>query len=145
MSKKIIAVSVCIVLVAVAFAACGKKKNIEAETTTTSLEYTTDTDGNQFVTNINGELIPVTTGTDGSVEFYDDLITKTGDQVKKEKEEMDKDKDKENNNENGGGNNNGENNVTTTTKPTEDTGKVVIGNDDVKNDDSHDAVIDWGA
>lgn len=143
MSKKILSVSVCIVLLSLIFVACGKDKNEPVpDDTTTSIEYTTDTDGNTYVTNINGELIPVTTGKDGSVEFIDDLVTKTKAQADKEKEEMDKDKEEEKNPGDGGnGGNNNEDNTTTTKK----SDGIIIGDDDVGKNDSHDAVIDWGA
>lgn len=87
MNKKIIAVALLILMISVVFISCGKKRSWEKDDTTaapsetTSIEYTTDESGEKFVTNINGELIPVTTGKDGSVEFYDDLITKTSEQA----------------------------------------------------------------
>lgn len=82
MNKKIIAVALLILMISVVFISCGKKRSWEKDDTTaapsetTSIEYTTDESGEKFITNINGELIPVTTGKDGSVEFYEDLITK---------------------------------------------------------------------
>ena len=87
MNKKIIAVALLILMISVVFISCGKKRSWEKDDTTaapsetTSIEYTTDESGEKFVTNINGELIPVTTGKDGSVEFYEDLITKTSEQA----------------------------------------------------------------
>lgn len=87
MNKKIIAVALLILMISVVFISCGKKRSWEKDDTTaapsetTSIEYTTNESGEKFVTNINGELIPVTTGKDGSVEFYDDLITKTSEQA----------------------------------------------------------------
>lgn len=87
MNKKIIAVALLILMISVVFISCGKKRSWEKDDTTaapsetTSIEYTTDESGEKFITNINGELIPVTTGKDGSVEFYDDLITKTSEQA----------------------------------------------------------------
>ena len=77
MNKKIIAVALLILMISVVFISCGKKRSWEKDDTTaapsetTSIEYTTDESGEKFVTNINGELIPVTTGKDGSVEFYE--------------------------------------------------------------------------
>lgn len=87
MNKKIIAVALLILMISVVFISCGKKRSWEKDDTTaapsetTSIEYTTNESGEKFVTNINGELIPVTTGKDGSVEFYEDLITKTSEQA----------------------------------------------------------------
>ena len=74
MNKKIIAVALLILMISVVFISCGKKRDWEKDDTTaapsetTSIEYTTNESGEKFVTNINGELIPVTTGKDGSVE-----------------------------------------------------------------------------
>ena len=87
MNKKSIAVALLILMISMVFISCGKKRSWEKDDTTaapsetTSIEYTTDESGEKFVTNINGELIPVTTGKDGSVEFYEDLITKTSEQA----------------------------------------------------------------
>lgn len=70
MNKKIIAVALLILMISVVFISCGKKRSWEKDDTTaapsetTSIEYTTDESGEKFVTNINGELIPVTTGKD---------------------------------------------------------------------------------
>ena len=124
MNKKIIAVALLILMISVVFISCGKKRSWEKDDTTaapsetTSIEYTTDESGEKFVTNINGELIPVTTGKDGSVEFYEDLITKTSEQAA-ETEPND--------------------------APTKsESGTVKIGTGDPA-DESHAAVIDWSA
>ncbi len=133
MNKKIIAVALLILMISVVFISCGKKRSWEKDDTTaapsetTSIEYTTDESGEKFVTNINGELIPVTTGKDGSVEFYEDLITKTYEQAA-ETEPNGKDKPEKPND-----------------APTKsESGTVKIGTGDPA-DESHAAVIDWSA
>ncbi len=133
MNKKIIAVALLILMISVVFISCGKKRSWEKDDTTaapsetTSVEYTTDESGEKFVTNINGELIPVTTGKDGSVEFYEDLITKTSEQAA-ETEPNGEDKPQKPND-----------------APTKsESGTVKIGTGDPA-DESHAAVIDWSA
>lgn len=133
MNKKIIAVALLILMISVVFISCGKKRDWEKDDTTaapsetTSIEYTTDESGEKFITNINGELIPVTTGKDGSVEFYDDLITKTSEQAA-ETEPNGEDKPEKPND-----------------APTKsESGTVKIGTGDPA-DESHAAVIDWSA
>lgn len=133
MNKKIIAVALLILMISVVFISCGKKRSWEKDDTTaapsetTSIEYTTDESGEKFVTNINGELIPVTTGKDGSVEFYEDLITKTSEQAV-ETEPNGEDKPEKPND-----------------APTKsESGTVKIGTGDPA-DESHAAVIDWSA
>ena len=133
MNKKIIAVALLILMISVVFISCGKKRSWEKDDTTaapsetTSIEYTTNESGEKFVTNINGELIPVTTGKDGSVEFYDDLITKTSEQAA-ETEPNGRDEPQKPND-----------------APTKsESGTVKIGTGDPA-DESHAAVIDWSA
>lgn len=133
MNKKIIAVALLILMISVVFISCGKKRDWEKDDTTatpsetTSIEYTTDESGEKFVTNINGELIPVTTGKDGSVEFYDDLITKTSEQAAETEPNGDDKPEKPND------------------APTKsESGTVKIGTGDPA-DESHAAVIDWSA
>lgn len=133
MNKKIIAVALLILMISVVFISCGKKRSWEKDDTTaapsetTSIEYTTNESGEKFVTNINGELIPVTTGKDGSVEFYEDLITKTSEQAA-ETEPNGKDEPEKAND-----------------APTKsESGTVKIGTGDPA-DESHAAVIDWSA
>ena len=78
MNKKIIAVALLILMISVVIISCGKKRSWEKDDTTaapsetTSIEYTTDESGEKFVTNIIGELIPVTTAKDGSGAGYED-------------------------------------------------------------------------
>ena len=118
MNKKIIAVALLILMISVVFISCGKKRSWEKDDTTAAPSETT---------NINGELIPVTTGKDGSVEFYEDLITKTSEQAA-ETEPNGEDKPEKPND-----------------APTKsESGTVKIGTGDPA-DESHAAVIDWSA
>ena len=81
MSKKIIAVSVLMLAIVVLFAAC-KKDDYEVSFTVPMedgevITVYQDDEGNEFVTNVDGDKIPVTTDKDG---FYDDitsLVTET--------------------------------------------------------------------
>lgn len=134
MKKSIIAVALALVAMATLMTACKKNEDFkEKPNTDNKVEYSTDENGDLFITNVNGEKIPVTTDKDGYAEMYEDLITKTAAQVAKDKEKAEAETaapapatEPE-----------------TTAKKTEDqTKKVVVGNDDL-NSGSHDAVIDW--
>lgn len=132
MKKSIIAVALALVAMATLMTACKKNEDFkEKPNTDNKIEYSTDENGDLFITNVNGEKIPVTTDKDGYADMYEDLVTKTAAQVEKDKEKKE-----------------AETAVPatepeTTAKKTEDqTKKVVVGNDDINNG-SHDAVIDW--
>lgn len=134
MKKSIIVVALALVAVATLMTACKKNEDFkEKPNTDNKVEYSTDENGDLFITNVNGEKIPVTTDKDGYAEMYEDLVTKTAAQVEKDKEKKEAETaapapatEPE-----------------TTAKKTEDqTKKVVVGNDDL-NSGSHDAVIDW--
>lgn len=81
MSKKIIVVAILMLAIVVFFAAC-KKDNYDVSYTIPGengeiVEVYVDEDGNEFITNVDGDRIPVTTDKDG---FYDDitaLVTQT--------------------------------------------------------------------
>ena len=81
MSKKIIAASLLMLAIVVLFAAC-KKEDYEVSFTVPMedgevITVYKDDEGNEFVTNVEGDKIPVTTDKDG---FYDDitsLVTET--------------------------------------------------------------------
>lgn len=117
MKKSIIAVALALVAMATLMTACKKNEDFkEKPNTDNKVEYSTDENGDLFITNVNGEKIPVTTDKDGYAEMYEDLVTKTAAPATEPE---------------------------TTAKKTEDkTKKVVVGNDDLNNG-SHDAVIDW--
>ena len=134
MKKSIIAVALALVAMATLMTACKKNEDFkEKPNTDNKVEYSTDENGDLFITNVNGEKIPVTTDKDGYAEMYEDLITKTAAQVAKDKEKAEAETaapapatEPE----------------TTAKKTEEQTKKVVVGNDDL-NSGSHDGVIDW--
>ena len=132
MKKSIIAVALALVAMATLMTACKKNEDFkEKPNTDKKIEYSTDENGDLFITNVNGEKIPVTTDKDGYAEMYEDLVTKTAAQVEKDKEKKEAETAAP------------ATEPETTAKKTEDqTKKVVVGNDDINNG-SHDAVIDW--
>ena len=132
MKKSIIAVALALVAMATLMTACKKNEDFnEKPNTDNKIEYSTDENGDLFITNVNGEKIPVTTDKDGYADMYEDLVTKTAAQVEKDKEKKEAETAAP------------ATEPETTAKKTEDqTKKVVVGNDDINNG-SHDAVIDW--
>ena len=132
MKKSIIAVALALVAMATLMTACKKNEDFkEKPNTDNKVEYSTDENGDLFITNVNGEKIPVTTDKDGYADMYEDLVTKTAAQVEKDKEKKEAETAAP------------ATEPETTAKKTEDqTNKVVVGNDDL-NSGSHDAVIDW--
>lgn len=149
MKKTIMAVALAILILSLVLVGCTSKKDKdEAQSTSalnesTTIEVFTDADtGEAYVTNKAGEHIPVTTGIDGSLEFYEDLITKTGDTVSKEAESISEAKA----------------NSTapatapagttaasvTTTKSGSGSVEIETGNSGDIFDEDHAAVIDWG-
>lgn len=132
MKKSIIAVALALVAMATLMTACKKNEDFkEKPNTDNKIEYSTDENGDLFITNVNGEKIPVTTDKDGYADMYEDLVTKTAAQVEKDKEKKEAETAAS------------ATEPETTEKKTEDqTKKVVVGNDDINNG-SHDAVIDW--
>ena len=132
MKKSIIAVALALVAMATLMTACKKNEDFnEKPNTDNKIEYSTDENGDLFITNVNGEKIPVTTDKDGYADMYEDLVTKTAAQVEKDKEKKEAETAAP------------ATEPETTEKKTEgQTKKVVVGNDDINNG-SHDAVIDW--
>ena len=132
MKKSIIAVALALVAMATLMTACKKNEDFnEKPNTDKKIEYSTDENGDLFITNVNGEKIPVTTDKDGYADMYEDLVTKTAAQVEKDKEKKEAETAAS------------ATEPETTEKKTEgQTKKVVVGNDDINNG-SHDAVIDW--
>lgn len=98
MNKKLIAVAIAVVLLSFVFASCGKKKDFKEDETRVyePIEFITNENGDKFIQNKFGDLIPVTTGKDGSMELIDDLYTKPKEQADKEKEQLDKEDGKHN-------------------------------------------------
>ena len=132
MKKSIIAVALALVAMATLMTACKKNEDFkEKPNTDNKIEYSTDENGDLFITNVKGEKIPVTTDKDGYADMYEDLVTKTAAQVEKDKEKKEAETAAP------------ATEPETTEKKTEgQTKKVVVGNDDINNG-SHDAVIDW--
>jgi hypothetical protein len=150
MKRTIIILACVILVVSMLLAACGKKDGDNNTTTTTKEQETLDIEiftepdtGESYVTNKNGEHIPVTTGKDGAVELIDDLITKTAKQVEEEKATSDQANQNQNNNNNG----NSQTSESQTSQSEKTTGSqaegdVEIGSGDAL-DEEHAAVIDW--
>ena len=66
MKKSIIAVALALVAMATLMTACKKNEDFnEKPNTDNKIEYSTDENGDLFITNVNGEKIPVTTDKDG--------------------------------------------------------------------------------
>lgn len=132
MKKSIIAVALALVAMATLMTACKKNEDFkEKPNTDNKVEYSTDENGDLFITNVNGEKIPVTTDKDGYAEMYEDLITKTAAQVAKDKEKKEAETAAP-----------ATEPETTAKKPEGQSNKVAVGKDDINNG-SHDAVIDW--
>ena len=132
MKKSIIAVALALVAMATLMTACKKNEDFkEKPNTDNKVEYSTDENGDLFITNVNGEKIPVTTDKDGYAEMYEDLITKTAAQVAKDKEKKEAETAAP-----------ATEPETTAKKPEGQSNKVAVGKDDI-NSGSHDAVIDW--
>lgn len=75
MNKKIIAVAILLLAFVVIFAACKKDKSDSGKTddpSDSALVPSVDENGEMYVTNMDGDKIPVTTDADG---FYDDIST----------------------------------------------------------------------
>ncbi|MGN0520965.1 MAG: hypothetical protein ACI4LB_09540 [Candidatus Fimenecus sp.] len=144
MQKKILAVALAMLLFVFGAVACGKKDKIEEDSTYAPFEYTTDEAGERYITNIYGDLIPVTTTASGEMELMEDLVTKTKEQAEQEKAEQESEKNNpqepagDSGVSNGDSGNSGGNNSGSSSN-----GGIVIGSDDVKNNNEHDAVIVW--
>lgn len=139
MKKKIIAAALAMLAVACVITACGGD-----ETTYEPVEYTTDANGELYVTNIYGDLIPVTTGVDGSVELLEDLYTKTAEQVSEDVERLEQESNANSNGgsttansgDNGNNGDNGDNGG-------DSSGGIQIGSESPQLDEDHEAVIVW--
>lgn len=150
MQKKVIFAAICLLAVALLAVACDKKDNKdEPDPSYSPVEYTIGEDGEKYITNVYGDLIPVTTSNTGAVELMEDLVTKTKEQAEKEKAEAEAGKNQtpeepvgENNNNNNNGGNNGNNNNGNEGNNNSG-GGIKVGQEDVKNNDDRDAVIVW--
>lgn len=139
MQKKILVIALCLLAVVFLTVACNKNK--EQGNDYVPIDYTTDEAGEKYVTNIYGDLIPVTTSKDGGVELPDDLYTKTLEQVEKEKAEIQKEEQQTPNEPAGGEDKPNENpNDKPQDNPKDPNGGIQVGNKDVSD---RDAVIVW--
>ena len=80
MTKKIILAVVLLLAVTVLFAACKKEEYKVSHTVpvgSTVVDVYEDKDGNEYVTNVDGDMIPVTTDAEGFFDSIEDLITET--------------------------------------------------------------------
>ena len=80
MTKKIIVAALLVLAVTVLFAACKKDEYQVSHTVpvgTSSVEVYEDKDGNEYVTNVDGDMIPVTTDADGFYDNIENLFTET--------------------------------------------------------------------
>ncbi len=79
MTKKIIVAALLVLAVTVLFAACKKDEYQVSHTVpvgTSSVEVYEDKDGNEYVTNVDGDMIPVT-NEEGFYEDIESLFTET--------------------------------------------------------------------
>lgn len=144
MKKIILAVAVLIVIAALVFTACGKKGESYEEGSTTEKtevqttavpEYSTEESGEVFVTNKNGDHIPVTTNKNGEVDVYEDLVTKTVEQVKEEKQAIDNEAKQPETKAPSTKASSGGNEPSTK-------GAIIVGSE-APDDEEHAAIIDW--
>lgn len=136
MQKKFFAAALILLMLVFMAVACTKNGGGDY----TPVEYTTDDDGNLYVTNVYGDLIPVTTGADGSMELLEDLYTKTAEQAEKEKEEAQKaEETPPENNDNGGSD---DENPKPDGSDGNNTGGVQVGSGSVT-EEGREAVIVW--
>ena len=80
MSKKIIAAALLVLAVTVLFAACKKEEYEVSHTVqvgTTIVDVYEDSEGNEYVTNVEGDMIPMTTDAEGFYDDIEDLFTET--------------------------------------------------------------------
>ena len=95
MNKKIILVAVLLLAIVVTFAACKDREDDYKVDHTVTLEngdvvdVYEDEEGEQFVTNVDGDKIPVTSDVDGFYDNVEDLITETTTKKSENKTEKD--------------------------------------------------------
>lgn len=80
MTKKIALAVVLLLAVTVLFAACKKEEYKVSHTVpvgSTVVDVYEDKDGNEYVTNVDGDMIPVTTDAEGFFDSIEDLLTET--------------------------------------------------------------------
>lgn len=141
MQKKILIVSLALLLVVFGAVACGKKDEIEEASTYAPVEYTTDAEtGEIYITNVYGDLIPVTTSKDGRMDLMEDLVTKTKEQADKEKASI---AAEENTTKEPAGDQGGNTPPATSGGNSGNSGGMVVGPGSIANNNEKDAVIVW--
>lgn len=143
MNRKIIVTAILLVIAVLVFASCNKKEKPNDNTTasqqssqTNNFEYSTNDNGEVFITNVKGEEIPVTKSSDGSIELIDDLITKTAEQVSSEKAEIESNKTATSAS-------SAASTASSTSSSSSSSGGIVIGSEDPLENEENAAVIDW--
>lgn len=136
MQKKSVIIAVCLLAITLLTVACNKKDKKDPDSVSASVEYTTNEDGEKYITNVYGDLIPVTTSKDGSMELLEDLMTKTAEQVKEEQSEHEAEATQS---EPSGGDTTPEG----TSETQKHTGGINVGSEDIRNATDRDAVIVW--
>lgn len=134
MNKRIIAAALCFLLFAVSFTACRRQHALKEKDNTPKVDeagFTLGEAGEKYITNINGDLIPVTTDKDGFMDL-EDLRTKTAEQVQREKEQSSREQERTVES----------TRAEPTSTQTEPTG-VVIGDKAIEDKSESDAVIQW--
>ncbi len=118
MQKKSVIIAVCLLAITLLTVACNKKKP-DADA---PIDYTIGEDGERYITNVYGDLIPVTTSKDGGMELLDDLMTKTTTQSEPSS---------------------GDTTPESTSETQKHTGGINVGSEDIWNATDRDAVIVW--
>ena len=88
MQKKSVIIAVCLLAITLLTVACNKKDKKEPDSVSASVEYTTNENGEKYITNVYGDLIPLTTSKEGGVEIIVYLMTNTMEHAAQEKSEM---------------------------------------------------------
>lgn len=137
MQKKVLIIAVCLLIFTFLTVACNQKdKTYEQNSTYAPIDYTVGEDGEKYITNIYGDLIPVTTSKDGSMELMEDLITKTKEQASEEQSELDREATQSE----PSGTDAPSASESETRKPS---GGIQVGTDSIRDHSEKDAVIVW--
>lgn len=138
MQKKVLIIALCLLAVVLLTVACTKNGGKDADTTYVPIDYTIGEDGEKYITNVYGDLIPVTTSKDGGMELMEDLFTKTKEQAADEKAELEQE-NQQTSEEPAGDNTNPSDNDTSNPQG----GGMHVGTDSIRDHSDRDAVINW--
>lgn len=144
MSKKIIVAALLLVAVAVVFSAC-KKDDYEVSYTVPvedgeAITVYKDNEGNEFVTNVDGDKIPVTTDKDG---FYDDITSLVTETTTKKQDNTTTSTTKQDKDNTTTTTNPDKDNTTTTTNPDKDDTTTTTGAPVQIGGEGHQDSVDW--